>query len=200
MTSDGETGNAEAVPALVPAQFFHFFAAAMDYPNERRLTPDHWNFLRRLLEDISGSEETSGLPGFDAIIATPEILQIEYTRLFINAAPGVVAPPYGSVYLDADGMLYGRSAEKVRWFYRQSGYDLACESDIPDHLLHELRFLALLLENGREAEAEFFLVQYFRPWFAKFHTRVLEDAGHPYYRVLVQLIHLFTREEKAYDC
>ena len=68
-------------------------------------------------------------------------------------------------------------------------------ADLPDHLVHELEFLALLAEEQDHAGEEEFLQKLFRPWFRKFHIRVTDGAHHPFYRVVVQLIDFFTKEE-----
>lgn len=182
------------------AVIYHFLASSMDFPDASRLNAVHWTFLRTLLAHLGWHDQVTELPPVFNHPDHLEPLQIEYTRLFINAVPHAVAPPYGSVYLSADGMLYGPSAEKTKAFYRQKGFELAAENAIPDHLVHELRFLALLHEDGRDDVAEQFLDRFFRPWFSHFYLRVVTEARHPYYRILVQLMDFFTREEKKYGC
>lgn len=67
--------------------------------------------------------------------------------------------PYQSIFLDATGLLGGAESDRVRQSYRQSGY--AVEDDAgPDHVGHELNFLAFLCgaegdawEDGEEATA-----------------------------------------------
>jgi TorA maturation chaperone TorD len=80
-------------------------------------------------------------------------------------------------------------------FYHEQGFDLAGEADIPDHIFFELEFLALLAEEGKSDVEERFLAQHFRTWFPKFQARVVQESRHPFYRVLVNLIDFFTREE-----
>lgn len=76
----------------------------------------------------------------------------EYTRLFINAFPHVVAPPHASVYMEKNGRIFGRTASEVLQFYHQNGFTLKEDlKDLPDHIAHELEFLAIL--TAREVEA-----------------------------------------------
>jgi TorA maturation chaperone TorD len=121
-------------------------------------------------------------------------VQIEHTRLFINAIPHVAAAPYASVHYKGDGTLYGAIAEQTKKFYRSKGFTLARENDLPDHLVYELEFLALLAKEDPDGQREF-LYSLFTPWFDIFRNKVLREAHHPYYRIVVNLIDFFTREE-----
>ena len=122
-----------------------------------------------------------------------ETLQIEHTRLFINGVPHVIAPPYGSVYLDKS--LLGLHTEKTLRFYAECGYSLKSGSDLPDHIIHQLEFLSLLAEKGDAEHESEFLQTIFLPWFDKFGARVKQESQHPFYSVIVQLIDYLTKEE-----
>lgn len=180
----------------VLSDVFRFLALSMRYPDADWFNTDYVTSLHSLLEGLDWHEDIRELddlmPGAPDIIET---LQVEHTRLFINAAPHVIAPPYGSVYMQGEGTLMNKSTERVRDFYRQRGFDLADANEIADHLVYELDFLSLLAESGKPAEEELFLEKFFRPWFGKFHDRVIEGADHHFYRVQVKLIDFFTKEE-----
>jgi len=177
-------------------EIYRFLSRSMQYPDPSWMNENYYSILFNFLDELGWSDGAESIrqsiSGPDAGL---EAMQVEHTRLFVNAIPTVIAPPYGSVYLSGDGMLYGPSAEKARAFYREQGFDLAGEGDIPDHLTFELEFLALLAEEGRSEEEERFLQQHFRPWFPKFQARVLHEGRHPFYGVVVNLIDFFTREE-----
>ncbi len=177
------------------AQVYRLLALAVNYPARSWFTPEYWRVVSRTWLEIDGGQATVQLPEYPQSEQSFEELQIEYTRLFINAVPHVVAPMYGSVYLDSDGVLYGASAEKVKAFYQQCDVTLNGEGDIPDALGTQLKFLALLMDDGREVDAERFLSHYFRPWFTQFFQRVSEATKHPYLLVMIQLINFFTEEE-----
>jgi|APHig6443718053_1056840.scaffolds.fasta_scaffold188802_2 TorA maturation chaperone TorD len=178
-----------------PAAFFHFLVQSFQYPDQTWLTTSYFDLLvscvQHLNLDINAQllrqhyDNSNGL----------EIVQTEYTRLFINAVPTVVAPPYSSVYLDTDAQLYGPSAEWVRQFYQQHGFTLTGEADIPDHLVRELEFLALLTDEGQQQAADLFLKQHFRVWFPRFKERVEANSDNDFYRLLTALVDFFTREE-----
>ncbi|MFH1019781.1 MAG: molecular chaperone TorD family protein [Pseudomonadota bacterium] len=178
------------------AEIYRFLAHSMQYPSPDWMQADYFSVLDTFLAELGWDAEAQALrQSISESTDWLEPLQVEHTRLFVNAIPSVIAPPYGSVYLSADGMLYGPSAEKVKAFYREQGFALVGEADIPDHISFELEFLALLAEEGKSNEAEFFLSHHFRPWFPKFQARVVQEVRHPFYRVLVNLIDFFTREE-----
>ncbi|MDH4331584.1 MAG: molecular chaperone TorD family protein [Desulfobulbaceae bacterium] len=178
------------------AEIYRFLAQSMRYPVLDWMTADYFSVLDSFLAELGWDAEAQALRRSISEKADwLEPLQVEHTRLFVNAIPAVVAPPYGSVYLSADGMLYGPSAEKAKAFYREQGFDLAGEADIPDHITFELEFLALLAQEGKSQEEEVFLQRHFRPWFPSFQARVIKEVRHPFYRVLVNLIDFFTREE-----
>ncbi len=178
------------------AEIYRFLAQSMRYPSSEWMQDDYFSVLETFLTELGWETEAQSLrQSISKDADRLEPLQVEHTRLFVNAIPSVIAPPYGSVYLSADGMLYGPSAEKAKAFYREQGFDLAGEADIPDHITFELEFLALLAEEGKEKEEELFLQKHFRPWFPKFQARVLQEGRHPFYGVLVNLIDFFTREE-----
>ena len=130
-----------------------------------------------------------------------QVLQVEYTYLFINAVPHVPAPPYASAYA-GQGLLMGEPAEAALVAYRRAGLALADDyHDLPDHVATELEFLAWLgeqavaaQESGEEEQAgqwlaqlRTFLTQQMRPWLPAFCRRVEEAARIPFYRALAHL-------------
>lgn len=166
----------------------------MKYPEPDWFNDQYLEGLYSLLDTLGGEEEKAAV--VEVTDCSPEAiekLQIEYTRLFINGVPHVIAPPYGSVYIDKS--LQGQHAGKTLEFYAAHGYVLKDDADLPDHIIHQLEFLSLLAEEGDgEAEAQF-LNALFRPWFTKFYARVKQDSHHPFYSVIVQLIDYLTKEE-----
>ena len=176
---------------------FRFLALSMSYPAADWLNNDYCAALRSMLEGLDWHGDIRELD--DLMQGDPDVietLQVEHTRLFINAVPHVIAPPYGSVYMHGEGTIMSKSTEQVRGFYRQRGFDLAPGKEIPDHLVYELEFLGLLAESGDPADEELFLQRFFRPWFGKFHDQVIEGADHHFYRVVVRLIDFFTKEDE----
>jgi len=176
------------------AGLYRFCAQSMKFPEEHWFTRDYVDCLYQLLENIGGLEQKKELERVFARQVLPlEELQIEYTRLFINGSPHVVAPPYASVYLDKS--LQGQATEKINSFYGARGFFMREDSDLPDHIVHQLEFLALLTQSGDQESESLFLTQMFFPWFRLFAPRVVQESQHPFYRIVVQIIDYFTKEE-----
>lgn len=178
------------------ATIYCFLAQSFRYPDQEWLCSPYFDLLENIMQHLDIDNDAPGLR--QSYCANPEgleELQIEYTRLFINAIPAVIAPPYSSVYLDQEGNLYGPSAVWAQKFYHQEGFELSGEGDIPDHLVLELDFLALLLDEDQDDEAEQFLREHFRKWFPLFRERVLNSSTNTFYSTLLTLVDFFTREE-----
>ncbi len=179
-----------------PAALYYFLAQSFRYPEQTWLCEPYFDILDSIVKNLELNNNAIGLR--KSYCANPEgleILQIEYTRLFINAPPAVIAPPYSSIYLDQEGNLYGPSAVWVKKFYQQHGFELSGGGDIPDHLVLELDFIALLIDEGQDNEAEQFLNEHFRKWFPLFKERVLNGSTNKFYSTLLTLVDFFTREE-----
>lgn len=177
------------------SQMYRFLAQSMRYPDSSWLNSSYLDVLSTLLQELGWEKDLQEIRGVsDCIPELIDELQIEHTRLFINAIPHVVAPPYASVYMDNAGQLYGKLAEKTKDYYRQWGFELTRSENPPDHIVHELEFLALVHKENQEGE-ETFLIKFFRPWFSVFSDRVVESANQPFYKIIIRLIDFFTREE-----
>lgn len=176
------------------AGLYRFCAQSMKFPKINWFTRDYLECLYRILEKIGGLEQKRDLEqAFSLSTLHLEKLQIEYTRLFINGSPHVLAPPYASVYFDKS--LQGQSTEKILSFYASKGFLMRQGSDLPDHIVHQLEFLALLVETGDQRSEAQFLSSFFLPWFQMFFPRVVHESRHPFYRIVVQIIDYFTKEE-----
>ena len=79
-------------------------------------------------------------------------LQKNYTRLFINAMPKVPAPPYGSLYLEKEGLVWGKTTVEAVKLYAEAGLNVAKHfTDIPDHFAAELEFMWYLIREEIKA-------------------------------------------------
>jgi TorA maturation chaperone TorD len=174
---------------------YRFLAQSMKYPETSWFSEDFTRSFLSLLNALGGTEEQAILQehfsNSDNVI---EDLQIEYTRLFINGVPHVAAPPYASVYLDKS--LQGAFTAEILAFYHDKGCAMADNSDLPDHIVHELEFLSHLVEDGDLNGERDFLQRFFLKWFPLFRDRVLKEAHHPYYRMVITMIDYFTKEEE----
>ncbi|MEN8256758.1 MAG: molecular chaperone TorD family protein [Thermodesulfobacteriota bacterium] len=172
------------------AEIYRFLAQTMRYPESSWFHDDYLSVFKEMLVQLEWQDNVNALPEriTDEIL---EEIQVDYTRLFINAVPHVIAPPYASVYID--GTLNSTTADKTREYFRQKGFDTT-NTEFPDHLVTELDFLSLL-EDESEGSSEEFLTQYFRPWFEMFRDLVLKEVEVSYIKSAIELIDFFTTNE-----
>jgi putative dimethyl sulfoxide reductase chaperone len=184
-------------PATYISTLYRFCAQSMRYPESQWFTQEYLDNLYTLLDAVGKDQEKKKLVSFFTSTASfLECLQIDYTRLFITGVPHVLAPPYGSVYIDKS--LQGQHTAKTLKFYHDHGFAMAADADLPDHIIHQLEFLSLLADdNDQQAEHEF-LVNIFLSWFQHFAKKVQCAAGYPLYPAVVQLIAYLTKEENEY--
>ncbi len=130
--------------------------------------------------------------------ASEEELAVEYARLFIGPF-GTVAPPYGSVYLEKEATVMGKSTVATMQCYQDAGLALDEEIKEPaDHIAIELEFLHYLslqiaedLDQGNKEEAialqearSDFLSRFPGQWAPTFCQKIRQGSKHPFYTAL----------------
>jgi len=190
--------DASAIEAANLSSLYSFLALTMRYPDPAFCNEPFFDAFESLLASLNWPDELAEIRAWREKTIDPlDDLRTAYTSLFITAAPGAATiPPYASVYLDGDGSLHGRTTERTRKFYRKRGFDLLTETEPADHIQFELEFLAALAGEAKFDDEEIFLLTLFRPWFVLFHEKSMREARHPFYKVSIQLIDFFTKEEQ----
>ena len=156
------------------------------------------DYLRAIEQAISGAKEGEQLA-----------MAREYTRLFIDAFPHVIAPPYGSIYLEKEGLVSAKTTSEVLRFYNEVGFILKEDHhDLPDHIAHELEFMGLLADQESRAsgggrirmeEVQLdFLSRHIIPWVPLFCKKVTEQSLLPFYSILGNLTQEFIGFEQNY--
>ena len=127
-------------------------------------------------------------------------LAVEHARLFIGPFQ-LVAPPYGSIYLDEAKTVMGDSTARVAAFYHASGLHLADDFyELPDHFAVELEFISWLAFKQREAELtgdndvvtrfvelqQEFLGRFLMPWLEPFTSAIITDGEAPFYQAIAR--------------
>ena len=97
----------------------------------------------------------------------------------------MLAPPWGSVYLDKDRLLFTEDTLKVRVYYESKGVKVSRKYKEPDdHIGLELEFIALMLEKEKTKDAEEFAGLYMAPWVHRWYEDVNKHARAGYYKGL----------------
>jgi len=142
-----------------------------------------------------------------------EALLLDYTRLFLGPSH-IIAKPYGSVWLEGDNTVMGKSTMAVLELYQEGGFDMSEEfREVPDHIAVELEFLYLLIYRENEAKRngqpealevmtalrKRFLDEHLSRWIEPFTSAVRSDAQCGFYRELAELTESFVRMEARGD-
>lgn len=138
-------------------------------------------------------------------------LEKEYTRLFITAYPKVVAPPYSSVYLNKERLVWGQSTAEVAKLYEAAGLGISEDfHDIPDHIAAELEFASYLIaEQQRQLESDpdnarklldierKFLMEHLSQWAPAFFSQVAECSRLPFYSEIARFAQKFIQMDAS---
>ncbi len=182
------------------ADSYKFFSECYHLPDEKLIKmlnglekSAHWPY-RELAES---------LPGIDGL----ELLRIDYSRLFVGPYK-LLAPPYGSVYLEEQRRVMGDSTMDARNWYREAGLDIALK-DAPDHITIELEFMCFLVykeikaikKSDSEAvvcylkKQKSFLETHLGRWVSAFAENVKANAEAGFYKNLGRLTESFIKED-----
>lgn len=132
-----------------------------------------------------------------------EDLRVAHAKLFIGPFE-VLAPPYGSVYLEGEHRVMGDSTLDALDHYRLAGLKLDEDTrEPPDHIGTELEFMYFLgfqfLSVGGEEYLErqkSFLANHLLGWVPEFTLRMRENCPHPFFHHLATLTAGFLAEEE----
>ena len=116
-----------------------------------------------------------------------DVARSDYMRLFVG--PGkLLAPPWGSVYLDKDRLIFDENTLVVRQFYERFGMKLKEKYKEPDdHIGLELEFLAYLAEQGEEEAMVSFAKNFMLPWILRWNSDIQKNARTDYYKGLANM-------------
>jgi TorA maturation chaperone TorD len=110
-------------------------------------------------------------------------LAADYADIYLNY--GVRAAPNESVWLDEDNLAMQAPMFEVRSLYQRHGLQVPdWRRRADDHLVHELQFLAHLLDPNTGdtlGEAAAFLDEHLLLWLPDFSARVAQRCATPFY-------------------
>lgn len=118
------------------------------------------------------------------MVTSDEPLEAAWQRLFIGpwALP---APPWGSVWLDKESVLFGDSTLALRQWMRDNQIAFETELNVPeDHFGTLLMLAAWLAENQNTAACNELLAWHLLPWTGRFLEVFVKEAQHPFWQSL----------------
>lgn len=135
-------------------------------------------------------------------------LNVDYAKLFVGPND-LLAPPYGSVYLDGGRRVMGDSTMEVIKLYEEQG--LVMDGDfknLPDHITVELEFIYYLIFKEIEAleksdihgacefinKQKLFLDRFLKRWIQPFCDKMREGAKSEFYRTLADCACAFIKD------
>ncbi|ACY85026.1 Tat proofreading chaperone DmsD [Edwardsiella piscicida] len=123
-----------------------------------------------------------------ALLCAPaqESLASAYQRLFIGPH-ALAAPPWGSVYLDRESVLFGESTLALRHWMHAQGISWQSDAREPEDHIGILLLLTAWLAEGQPQQLPALLQQHLLPWGGRYLTLLQQGADHPFYQGLASL-------------
>ncbi|MEN1759774.1 molecular chaperone TorD family protein [Anoxynatronum sibiricum] len=137
----------------------------------------------------------------------------EFLTLFVGPKT-LLAPPYGSLYLEDKGQIMGPSTFEAMKYYEAAGLQKSKTMHEPDdHLRIELEFISYLIgrvlesseSNRMEAAVKFaqlqttFLERHLGNWVHPFANNMENQATSDYFKALARLTILFVGQDVSQD-
>lgn len=183
------------------------------YPPDERTRGQAERLLREL-RDLLPEAETAidllaaGLAASEGV----EELAVDHARLFVGPF-ALLAPPYGSVYLEGERRLMGDSTLEVETWYRDAGLELADGfTATADHVAAELEFMYFLAAKELEAlhaadpasaahlrsKQRVFINRHLGAWLPDFTRTVEAQARSLFYRGLATATRRFVERDSLH--
>lgn len=193
------------------AESYRLLAACFYPPDET------WLNQEKLFENLAGTlqvicPDAADFAGQMKNVAQHDGVQelaVEYAKLFVGPYE-LLAPPYGSVYLDRQKRVMGDSTMAVKKMYREYGLQLADDfKEVPDHIAVELEFMYYLIYKEIEAlqqtdnknalaflQAQKQFVHVFLGKFVfPFCEKIQEETISKFYQALADCVSTFVRND-----
>lgn len=156
----------------------------------------------KLLEKLRNSKELVG-----EVCDELKTLVVDFSRLFVGPFK-LLAPPYGSIYLEHSQTIMGDSTIDVRERYRQEGLKIDLK-EAPDHIAIELEFMYFLgfqeieaIGNSDTKKAKSYLRKqadfldiHLCKWVPQFTDKIEQGAQTEFYKNLAKITKLFIQSD-----
>ncbi|HGN1704559.1 TPA: Tat proofreading chaperone DmsD [Providencia rettgeri] len=124
---------------------------------------------------------------FQASIQDDEPLSEAWQRLFIGPY-ALPAPPWGSVWLDKENIVFGDSTVELRQWMRAKGIEpVTTQKEPEDHFGLMMMLVAWLAEQNRRDDLEELLAWHLLPWAEHFLDVFASRADSNFYIALAKL-------------
>lgn len=122
----------------------------------------------------------------DGIQESDANLAVEYQRLFVG--PGhLAAPPWGSVYMDHDKVLYGCTWVELRDWMRAHGVEAECDERVPEDQIGRLLIMSAEVAREKTEALPELLGTHILPWAGHYFDLLTGEARRTTYQGLAQL-------------
>ncbi|MDR1185784.1 MAG: Tat proofreading chaperone DmsD [Coriobacteriales bacterium] len=155
------------------------------------------DIIRRAFDAMTGWLADHGRPNLTDC-GQPSLVE-DYQELFVGPFK-LKAPPWGSVYLDYESVLFGCSTRELRIWMRDNSLSLALNQNEPeDHVgLLLLLFSRVIIERPELVDT--LLKQHLCPWVHRFLEIMAQEASTEFYEGLALLTdETIVGFEKAFD-
>lgn len=109
-----------------------------------------------------------------------------WQRLFIGPY-ALPAPPWGSVYLDKENVLFGDSTLKLRNWMAEQQVEVTLDTEEPEDQFGLLLMMVAWLAENQPEKLPDLLAEHLLPWAYRYLDLLQSDAGHPFYQGVAQL-------------
>lgn len=130
-------------------------------------------------------------------------IQIDFTNLFVNGVPTAKSHPFAGWY-SGDEIVFGDSDKTMLHFYSRYGVIYDRDNALPaDHILVELEFIAIMLEEYQNKRDYFYIsglkemIDHMNKWIPSFVSSIKNNAQTMFYKEVASILELALNMLKA---
>lgn len=119
-------------------------------------------------------------------VRNKEKINEDYKRLFVGPDK-LSAPPWGSVYLDRESVIFGCSTLELRQWQKEHGISTVMGAKEPEDHIGLMLMLASYLAENQEDVLQEYLADHLFPWCFRYLKLLEKHADTPFYKGLARL-------------
>ncbi|MCG9703250.1 molecular chaperone [Vibrio natriegens] len=150
---------------------------------------EHIRDTLKQLPDLLNWPDNNIISQLIASLPDLEIDELEYQYSVLFEGQGEMpCPPWGSVYLDKDNMVFGESTSDYRVFLRLHGLEIESEVREPEDQFGLMLFvLGQLLETGHSDAGMMLITEHLMPWGGRYLGLLSNNSVSEFYAILGQV-------------